>query len=295
MNTSKLSTEESKTPWRLGGLSLGMLARNVVEEIQANNLLGRASELAFDFLFALFPLLLVLLAVFGLFASRSVELQRNLLFYFADFLPSAAFELVNKTIVELTVNASGGKLTSGIVFSLWFASGGVASMISALNLIYRVRESRSWFRVRATAVVLTLLISVLLLAALLIVLMSGSAVDWLAIKFQIEPMIVVVWKIFQWPAALLFVVTSYSLIYSGGPDWKKMRQWTWLSPGSVFGALLWFLASVGFRIYLHFLNTYSASYGSLGALMILLAWLYVTAFAFLVGGAINAEIERATN
>jgi membrane protein len=100
------------------------------------------------------------------------------------------------------------------------------------------------------------------------------------------------WKIIQWPAAILFVVMSYSVIYYCGPHLKE-RRWHWISPGSAFGAFLWLLTSVGFRMYLHFYNTYSASYGSLGAVMILLVWLYVAGLAFLIGGEINAEIERA--
>ena len=101
-----------------------------------------------------------------------------------------------------------------------------------------------------------------------------------------------VWKTLQWPTAIFFVLVSYSLIYFFGPDLKE-RQWHWITPGSVFGAFVWLVASVGFRIYLRIFNSYSLSYGSLGAVMILLAWLYATGLAFLIGGEINAEIDRA--
>jgi membrane protein len=293
MTSSQASTaKEPKSLWKLGGLTPWRLVRNVFDEICANNSLGRASELAFDFLFALFPLILLMVTFFGLFASRSVELQNDLLSYFADFLPPAAFELLKATATELAANAGGGKLTFGIVFVLWFASGGVSSMISALNSAYHVREARSWFTVRTIALGLTLLISILLFTALFLVLVGGHFVDWLGAELRLQPMIVLIWKTVQWPAAILFVVMSYSVIYYCGPDLKE-RHWHWITPGSAFGAFLWLLASVGFRVYLHFLNTYSASYGSLGAVMILLAWLYVTGLAFLIGGSINAEIERA--
>jgi membrane protein len=293
MTRSQPSTaKEPKSLWKLGGLTPWRLVRSVFDEISANNSLGRASELAFDFLFALFPLILLMVTLCGLFASRSVELQNDLLSYFADFLPPAAFQLLRATATESAANAGGGKLTFGIVFVLWFASGGVSSMISALNLTYRVREARSWLKVRAIALGLTLLISILLFTALFIVLVSSHFVDWLGAELRLQPMIVLIWKTVQWPAAILFVVMSYSVIYYCGPDLKE-RHWHWITPGSAFGGILWLLASIGFRIYLHFLNSYSASYGSLGAVMILLAWLYVTALAFLIGGAINAEIERA--
>jgi membrane protein len=279
--------------WRLGGLTPWGLARAVAEQIRANNFLGRASEMAFDFLFAVFPLILFMLSLFGLFASRSGELQRDLLSYFGDFLPGAAFDLLGKTAAELAAHAGGGKLTVGIAMALWFASGGVRSMISALNLTYRVREARSWLRVRFVALGLTLAISVLLLAALVMGLASERFLDWLGREIGLQPVVLEIWKQLRWPAAVVFLLLSFSLIYFFGPDLPE-RRWHWITPGSAFGGLMWFAGSIGFRIYLRFFNTYAATYGSLGAVMILLAWLYLAGLAFLVGGQINAEIERAT-
>jgi membrane protein len=276
--------------WRPGGLPPWQLAKNVFRRIKEDDLLGRASELAFDFLFALFPLMMFMLTLLGLFASRSSELQGDLLAYFADFLPPTAFALLNKTTTELAENASGGKLTFGIVLALWFASGGVHSMISALNLAYHVREARSWLKVRAIALALTLLIAILLLAALFLALVSGRALDWLGAELRLRPEVVALWKALQWPLAVLFVILAYALVYYFGPDLER-RRWHWITPGSMVGVFLWVTATVGFRDYLHFFNAYSATYGSLGAVMILLVWLYVTALAFLIGGEINAEIE----
>ena len=285
---------QTRSIWRLGGLSVWQLARNVLRDISTNNSFGRASELAFDFLFALFPLLLFMLTLIGVFTSNRADVQGALLAYFSDFLPSAAFALLNTTVTDLAANAGNGKLTFGIVLALWFASGGLRSMISALNLAYRVEEVRSWIKVRAIALFLTLLMSVLLLAALALVLISGRVVDWLGAELSLTPEIVALWKALQWPAAVVFMILSYSLIYYFGPNLKN-RRWHWITPGSAFGALLWLAASLGLRAYLHFFNTYSATYGSLGAVMILLVWLYVTGLAFLIGGEINAEIERAAS
>lgn len=293
-NAKPASSDQFKSPWNLGGLTPSQLVRRVFVEIGANNFIGRASELAFEFLFALFPLILLMLTLFGLFSSRSAELQSDLLSYFGDFLPAPAFQLLRSIAVELDTTASDGMLTFSVISGLWFASGGVSSMISALNLAYRVREARSWLNVRAISVGLTILISILLLTALFIVMISGHFVDWLGRELRLQPIVLLLWKTIQWPAAILFVVLSYSLIYYFGPDLRE-RRWQLITPGSAFGAFLWLLASVGFRIYLHFIDTYNAVYGSLGAVMILLIWLYVTGFAFLIGGEINAEIQRAGN
>jgi membrane protein len=280
------------TVWRANGLRPWRLAGEVFAGIEKHEFAGRASALAFDFLFALFPLIFLMLTLFGLFASRSTELQNDFLSYFADFLPPAAFSLLGATAKELAVNASAGKLTFGFVAALWFGSGGVSSMISALHLSFGVAEERSWVRVRAIAIAVTMMISALTLMALLLVLVSGDAIDWVAAELGLQPVVVLLWKIFQWPTAISFVMLSHAVIYYCGPD-PHSRRWHWILPGAAFGTGLWLLASLGFRAYLHFYNTYSASYGSLGAVMILLVWLYVAGFAFLIGGEINAQLERA--
>ncbi len=266
--------------------------KRVARGIDEDDLLGRASELAFSSLLALFPLLLFMLTLFGLFASRSLQLQGGLLFYLGHFLPAGAFQLLKQVTTELTLSATSGKLTFGLVLGLSFASGGVSSMISTLHAAYRVRDTRSWIKLRIIALGLTFAISILLLAALFIVLLGDHFVDWMGTELHLESAIVMVWKGMQWVSAVLFVILSFSLIYYCGPTLRQ-RRWFWVTPGSMFGAFLWLAASAGFRVYLHFFNTYTATYGSLGAVMILLVWLYVTGLAFLIGGEINAEIERA--
>jgi membrane protein len=278
--------------WKLGGLTFWQLTKKVMRAVEEAELLDYASGLAFNFLLALFPLLLFMLALFGLFASRSSELQTSLLSYFADFLPPSAFQLLSATTNELAKSSSGGKLTFGIVLALWFGSGGISSMISTLNAAYSVRESRSWLRIRATAFALTVAISLLLLAALFVLLAGGHFVDWIGLKLNLAAPTVILWKGMQWMAAATFATVSFWMIYYCGPS-LKTRRWYWGMPGSIFGACLWLAASAGFRLYLHFFNTYTATYASLGAVMILLVWLYVTGLAFLIGGEINAEIEHA--
>jgi membrane protein len=294
MAKQQLSTaKQSESLWRLGGLTPWQLVHNVFEEIMANNIFGRASELAFYFLFALFPLILLLMTLFGLFASRRVELQNDLMSYFAELLPPSAFQLVHHIESELTAHASGRKLTFGIVAALWSASSGVQSMISSLNLTYHVHEARAWFKVRTIALGLTVVVAILVLTALFMVLAGNYFVGWIGTSLGLHPVVVFVWKAIQLPLAILFISISCSLIYYSGPNLKERRRWQWMTPGAAFSCILWLLASILFRIYLHYFNTYSASYGSVGTVMILLLWLYVTGLVYLVGGAINAEIERA--
>jgi membrane protein len=290
---SRLSTtQQIRSIWELGGLTVKRLTVRVWNGILEDDLLGRAGELAYSFILAIFPLLFFLLSVFGLFASRGTQLRANLLFYFSRVLPPAAFSVVSNTIAEIARNTGSGKLTFGIVLTLWFASGGMSSMISTLNGAYGVREARSWLRVRAIATLLTIAMSLLIISALVLVLVGGYIANTVAHHFGLGSVILTAWTAAQWPVAIFFVVISFSLIYFYGPDLKE-QHWYWITPGSVFGVLLWLAASFAFRYYLHYFNTYGRTYGSLGAVIILLVWFYVTGLAFLVGGEINAQIEHA--
>ncbi len=293
MTESQLKTvEQVSTIWNLGGLTPRQLAKRVLSGINDDNLLGRASELAYNFILALFPLLLLLLALLGMFASRATVLKTNLLIYLSQVLPPAAFQVITHTLDEVMRNASNGKLTFGILLTIWFASGGITSMISVLNGAYGIKESRSWWKVRVIAFVLTLAISLLIILALVSVLAGGFVANWIGSYYGMREVTIIAWKAGQILLATAFVTLSFSVIYYFGADVEE-QHWYWITPGSVTGVLLWITASFGFRAYLHFFNSYSRTYGSLGAVMILLMWLYVTSFAFLVGGEINAQIEHA--
>jgi len=293
MAESQLTTgEQVATIWSMGGLTVRQLARRVYKGIDEDNLLGRASELAYNFILALFPLLLFLLAVFGIFASHGSVLRTNLLNYLSQVLPAAAFQVIAHTLGEVTRNAGSAKLTFGILLTLWFASGGMTSMISGLNGAYAVRESRSWFKVRAIAVGLTVAISLLIISALAAVLAGSYVANVVGSQYGLREVTIIAWRVLQIVVAIAFVTLSFSLIYYFGPDLEE-QHWYWITPGSIAGVLLWIAASFGFRAYLHFFDNYSKTYGSLGAAMILLMWLYITGFAFLIGGEINAQIEHA--
>jgi membrane protein len=146
--------------------------------------------------------------------------------------------------------------------------------------------------VRLRAIALTVTISVLITFALLIVLYGGSIAELVGAKLNLADIAVFTWKVAEWLVALAFVIMAFALIYYYGPDLKE-QHWYWITPGSLAGVVLWLAVSFGFRVYLHFFNSYSKSYGSLGAVIILMFWFYVTGFAFLIGGEINSEIEHA--
>jgi membrane protein len=189
-------------------------------------------------------------------------------------------------------NSGGGKLTLGLILALWAGAGGMSSLMSGLNAAYNVRDGRPWWKKRLIAIALTLGISILVIAALFIVVAGGSVAEFVGAKLSLAGITVIAWKIVQWPVALAFIILAFALIYYFGPDLKE-QHWYWITPGSLIGVLLWLATSFGFRVYLHFFNSYSKTYGSLGAVIILLLWFYVTGLSFLIGGEINSEIEHA--
>jgi membrane protein len=293
MTDSQLSTEQQiESIWSLGGLTWRELSRRVWHEIDHDDLLNRGYELAYNFLLAVFPMLLFLIALFGIFASAGARLRADLFFYLQQALPPAAYELVSKTVNEIIQSSGGGKLTFGLALALYSGSSGMTQLISNLNNAYQVREHRSWIKVHLLSLGLTLVISVLVIAALLMVLGGGHVAHYLGDSLGLSSLFVWGWKILQWVLSVGFIVLAFAVIYYVGPDVKE-RHWYWITPGSVVGVVVWFAASGALRLYLHFFNTYSKTYGSLGAVIILLLWFYVTGLAFLIGGTVNSVIEHA--
>ena len=256
------------------------------EKFAADDVLGNSAQVAFYFSFALFPLLLFLMTLLGFLLQDQQDLQNQLFQMLGEVMPTSAYELVRKTLEEVTSNASGGKLTLGIVTTLWAASAGIDNMRGTLNEVYDLKETRSWVRAKLTSLLLTLAIGVLILIAIAFVSYGTSYINTL-LGLQTPYLGYVLNGI----VLLILLLLSFALIYNFGPNHSPI-QWKWISPGAVIGVVLWILTSGGFRLYLHHFNSYSATYGSLGAMIILLLWLYLTALVILMGGVINAILDE---
>lgn len=262
--------------------------RGLLRRAGEDELLTRAAALSFYFIFALFPMLLSLLALLGLFAQR-LALRTAVIRQFGRLMPSSALSLVETTIGELTAYSSGLKLALGLALALWAGSGGISCIMDALNRSRQIPESRPlWYR-QIIALGLTALISGLSLVALVIVLAGGNLAEFIGNRIGLSRVTLSIWEIAEWPIALFFMLLSLDLIFFWGPAVRP--RWRWFSPGSAIGVLAWITASLLFRVYVRYFSTYSRSYGSLGAVMVLLLWLYISGLAILVGGEINAEIE----
>ena len=278
--------------WGLGGLGWKELAGRVWSEVNEDDVWGRAAQLSYYFLLAVFPLLIFLTTLLGYFADAGSELRRELLQFLGSVVPREASDLIFTTVEEVEKNAGGGKLSFGVLATLWAASNGMGAITEALNVAYEVKESRPWWKARLVAVGLTMGLSVLILSALVLILFGGSLAEWVAASWSFGSVFVTAWKVLQWPVALVFVLAAFALIYYAAPNVKK-KSWQWNTPGTVTAVVLWLLVSFVFRLYLSYFNSYSATYGALGAVIILMLWFYLTGAAILIGGEVNSEIAFA--
>ena len=276
----------------LGGLSPKELAARVWREMSYDDIFNRAAILGFYFMLALFPLLLCLTALLGLFAQAGTELRDNLFSYLARVAPRSAYALIYETVNEVSEGGSRGKLTFGLLASVWAASNGMLAVVDTLNMAYRVREARPWWKARLVAAALTLALAVLVVSALALVLYGGQIAEALSGPLGLGGGFTAAWGVLRWLFVLGFVLLAFGLIYYFAPNLHE-QKFRWVLPGMVVGVALWLAGSLGFRLYLRYFNTYNAVYGSLGAVIVLMLWFYLTGAAILVGGEVNSEIERA--
>jgi len=206
-------------------------------------------------------------------------------------MPYSAYVLVKTTITEVTQNSSGGKLTFGFVIALWSASAGMDSMRIALNHVYKLKETRSWWLTKFESLVFTLLLIFLLMFVLGSVFYGWKFLLVLLklVNFPIESPVIL--QIIQWITFIIVLFVTFGLLYRYLPNQKDTRC-SWVSPGSLTAIILWVLVTNGFRVYLMYFDNYDKTYGSLGAVIILMFWLYLTALVILIGGSLNSVIEE---
>ena len=274
---------------------MGIVAKRTWASILTDRLFGRAAELGFYFLFALFPTLFSASSILGLAARSSDQFYDKLLNYLALVIPTSALGTILETFNETTAAATPGKVTFGLIAAIWSASVGISAIQDTLNVVYKVQDTRSFLRARIYAIGLTIILTVVV-TLILIAMLGGDLVAAVANHHIYNHFLTIAAafsaKLIGGTIATALLALSFAVIYYWAPD-VKARCWHWLTPGGAIGILGWLLASLGLRIYLHFFNSYSITYGSLGAVIILLTWFYITGLMLLVGAEVNSEIEAA--
>jgi len=277
------------SPWNLGGLTVRELGRRVWAEIWEDEVTDRGAALAYYFLFALFPTLLFLTVLLGLLPLPG--LMDRLLQYGDQALPGDAASIVRRTWVEINRVAGGGLLSIGVLTALWASSNGMASIMSALNVAYDIEDTRPWWKRRLLAIVLTFGFAVFILAALVLLVFGPYIGAGVAGLFGLGTIFTSVWNVANIPIVVFFVLVGIALVYYLAP--AAEQSWRWVTPGSVVALGLWLAMSWGLRLYVGRFADYNAAYGSIGGIVLLMLWLYLTGVVLLVGAEINAEIEHA--
>jgi membrane protein len=276
-------------PGFLGGLGIKELATRVVKEVREDDCLGWAAQLAYYLLFAVFPFLLFLTALLGFLPIPN--LMERLLAGLAMVLPGEAVTLLQDNIRQLVTEQKGGLLSFGILAALWSSSSAVVAITAALNQAYDVEEGRPWWKVRGIALLLTMGLSLFLLLAVVLLIFGPQLGGGLASLIGLGSVFGIIWNILRWPVSAGLLVVALALVYYFAPDVEQ--KWKWITPGAVFAVLATLLTSLGFSLYVNYFGSYNKTYGSLGAVIVFLTWLYLTGLCVLVGGEINAEIEHA--
>ena len=276
-------------PWNLGGLSVRELGSRVYEEIWEDEVLDRAAALAYYFLFALFPTLLFLTTLLGLLPGP--DLMAQLMDYIRRVMPPEASGVVQKTLEQIVTGAGRGLLSVGVVVALWSGSSGMGSAMTALNVAYGVTDPRPWWQRRLIAVALTVGFAVFVLLALLLLVSGGKMSSVLAAHLGFGDVFAVAWTVISLIIAVLLALVGIALVYYFAPAVEQ--DWRWLTPGSTVCLLLWLCSSLALRFYVERISDYNAAYGSIGGVILLLLWLYLSSVALLLGAEINSEIEHA--
>jgi membrane protein len=261
-----------------------------VQEFQRDDALGLAAQLAYFLILALFPFILVLVSLMGTFGSP--EMASEVLAYFRQVMPQQVFELIEKYTSDIiSGNRPAPYLFSfGILFTLWSASGAFAALINALNRAYDVQETRPFWKVRGIAILMTLGLSVLILVGVLLLVVGEPIGRTIADVFGLGEIFEFVWNIIRWPVALFFMVFTVALLYYFSPDVNQ--PFRWITPGGLIGVLLWVLASVAFSFYVNNFGSYNKTYGSIGVVIILLLYLYISSLTVLFGATLNATLVK---
>jgi membrane protein len=264
-------------------------AKKVYQEYVNDAVADRAAALSYYFFFALFPSLFVILTL-AAYIPYVQSSTRTLLERAHHVLPAQAMTLIDQHVNDLVSRPRPHILGLGLVAALYTASRGVQAVRGALNVAYDVTESRPFWKTEALAFGMTIGGALLVLFGITALVAGGSAGFWVARHIGIADAYVVVWRWLRWPVTTLAIMSAVALAYYLLPDVKQ--KFKFITPGSVLGTLAWLAASLGFGFYVGHFGSYNVTYGSIGGVVVMMTWFYITGLILLMGGEINAVLEH---
>lgn len=280
---------QTKSPvWTLANLGIKGLVLGVARTVNDCELSGYSAQLAYYFFLSLFPTLLVLTTAL---TDLPMTRQHGMLFAFlAHMLPAQALRLVSANLATLQHTHKGGLLSFGALFALYSAGNALIAVSAGLNRTFGVPERRPYWRVWLMAMAVTGALSILLLVAATLFFFGPRLVLLMAVDlgWNVAPALL---DLIRWPVILGALTEATALIYHFAPDVRQ--EWHWITPGAVFSVAGWLASSALFAFYVDHFGSYNRMYGSIGAVIVLLTWMYLSGWLLLVGGAINAVLAAA--
>ncbi len=273
----------------LRGLGPGTVMKRAGQDFSKDKMLTHAAALAYHVLFAIFPFTVFLIALLG-FLNLS-DFFDWLLEQARTVVPQNAMGQVQDVIDEIREQGQGGLVSFGIIVALWSASAGVRATIDALNVAYDVQETRPAWKLYPLSIIYTLGLAVMLVAAAAFMLVGPQFIEWLAGQIGLGTIFATLWAWLRLPIAVVLLMVAVAVVYYVGPNVDQ--PFRFITPGSVLAVIVWVAASLGFSYYVSSFANYSATYGSLGAVIVLLLFFYISAAVLLLGAEVNAVIEHS--
>lgn len=275
--------------WAMGTLTFKELAAHVWKEMNEDDIFSMAAQLAYYFIFALFPLLLFLVTLIGFLPMESHF--SDIIGFLQGILPQEALAMIQRNIETLVREPRGGLLSLGLIVTLWAASRGIIAIMAGLNQAYDVKEMRPWWKLQAIALTLTICLSIFVIAASILMIFGGVIGTWISNLIGVGSLFKMTWPLIRWFLSSVIMAGVVALLYYFSPDVEQ--EWKWVTPGAIVAVLGWISASLAFSYYVNHFGGYNKTYGTIGTMIILLTWMYLTGVMILFGGEINAEIERS--
>jgi membrane protein len=271
---------------------MGAIARTI-SRYSSENMTDRAAGLTYYSVLSLFPALLVVVALFGLLGSHP-ETTNKMLQIVRQLGPAAAVDTFRGTITGVVQDkgGAGALLGIGLLGALWSASGYVAAFMRASNEVWEVPRERRFFRKLSVRVGLTIVMTLVFAVIAVALVVTGPLASAVGSVLGLGSAVVTLWSIAKWPVIVLLAALAFALLYFGAPN-VRQPHFSALLPGAVLAVIIWIVASIGFAIYLANFGSYNKTYGALGAVIVLLVWVYISNNAILLGSMLNAERERS--
>jgi membrane protein len=272
----------------LNGVGTRQFAKELYQETSEDDIFNGAAALGFYLTLAIFPAMIFLMAIIPYLPIANVD--QAIMDLLRQALPATAADMFQGVVQEITSQQRGGLLSFGIIATLWASSAGMYAIMQQLNITYDIKESRGFLKARLTAIGLSVLFAVLILGGFSLIVLGGQIQEWLGQRFGFSDALLMFFVVFRWAMIVLVLLLAFALIYYLAPDVKQ--RFVFITPGSIVGVLLLVIASIGFAFYAQNFGNYNATYGSIGAVIILMLWLYIAGLSILVGSEINALVEH---